>query len=86
MTQHHIAGSEVGRSRPLAYLTQLRPGRRSLAARLRGVPLVVWLHLAMIPLGVLLAAIDDAMGGPIAIILVLALLWLWPFPSGRGRG
>lgn len=86
MTQHHIAGSEVGRRRPVAYLTRIRPGRRPLSRRLRAVHPAVWAHLAMIPLGVVLAVIDDAMGGPIAIVLVIALLLLWPFPSRGGHG
>lgn len=88
MTHHNIAGSEVGRRRPIAYLTVITRGRRrraQLVDQLKAVHPAVWLHLAMIPLGVSLALIDTlVIGKPYTVVLAVAVLVAWRFwPTGR---
>jgi hypothetical protein len=89
MTHHNIAGSEVGRHRPLAYLQEVagkgRRSRQGLRQQLKAVHPAVWLHLAMIPLGVTLGLIDALLiGKPYCIVVAIAALVAWFFwPTSR---
>lgn len=87
---HNIAGSEVGRRQPLAYLQEIaRPGRRrawsNLGRLLKGVHSAVWLHLAMVPLAIVTGLIDAlVIGSPYTIVLAVLALVAWRFwPSRR---
>tara|TARA_R110002167_G_scaffold12963_6_gene54903 strand:+ start:8495 stop:8752 length:258 start_codon:yes stop_codon:yes gene_type:complete len=81
MTLHHIAGSEVGEQRPLAYLSQIKRRRRrtSIPQLVRNHPALM-LHLAMVPLGVCVGLVDAlVIGKPCAIVLAVASLVAWRF-------
>ncbi len=86
---HNIAGSEVGRRRPIAYLTVIARGRRrgwtQLVDQLKAAHRAVWLHLAMIPLGIVLGLVDAlAIGKPYTIVVAVLVLVAWRFwPTRR---
>lgn len=83
---HNITGSEVGHHRPIAYLSQLpRRRRRAAIDQLIRLHPAVWLHLAMIPLGIVIGLVDAlVIGKPFVIVLAMAAMAAWRFwPADR---
>ncbi|MBO9500796.1 hypothetical protein [Brevundimonas sp. A19_0] len=79
MTQHNIVGSEVGASRPLAYLSRLPERRRPRNP-------VAWLFAGVAVAGIGLGLVDSLLiGKPVTIFVALAVLIIWRFwPERRG--